>query len=102
MSEPEQPKPRFWLPLTPRGVAGLARGSWRRLLLVQFVFAVVVAAAVVWFLYTAWSPTIQKAIRQLPARGEIRSGHLTSATNAPQLLAVGNFLALAVDPDHTG
>src|SRR5215831_1390432 len=71
MTQPEQSKTRFWLPLTPRGVAAFARASWWRLLLVQFIFATLVAAAVVWFLDTAWFPTIHNAIRKLPARGEI-------------------------------
>ena len=93
---------RAWQPLTPRGVAGLAREPLRRLLLVQFVFAVMTAASVVWFLHTAWFPTIGAAIRRLPAKGEIRSGRLTAAAGAPVLLAEGYFLAIVLDPTHTG
>jgi len=102
MTEPEPTKTRLWLPLTPRGVAGFARVPWRRLLLVQFVFALLLAAVEVWFLDSAWFPTIQTAIRHLPVRGEIGRGTLTGFTNAPQLLAEGHFLAIAVDPNHTG
>jgi hypothetical protein len=102
MTEPEQSKTRSWLPLTPRGVAAFARSSWWRLLLVQFIFASIVAAATVWFLDTAWFPTFQNAIRQLPPRGEISSGRLTGFTNTPQLLAEGQFLALALDLNHSG
>src|SRR5262245_2453255 len=102
MAQPEQSKTRSWLPLTPRGVATFARSSWWRLLLVQFIFAVLVAGAVVWLLDTAWFPTSQKAIRQLPARGEITSGRVTAFTNAPQLLAEGPFLAVVLDLNHSG
>ena len=102
MAQPEQSKTRFWLPLTPRGVAAFARGSWWRLLWVQFIFAALVGAAMTWFLDAAWFPTIHNAIRKLPERGEISSGVLTAFTNAPQLLAEGQFLALALDPNHSG
>src|SRR5262249_23989077 len=81
------------------GVAAFARSSWMRLLLVQFIVAAVVASAVVWFLNSAWFPTIQIAVRQLPVGGEIRAGKLIVITQTPQLLAERHFFALAVDLD---
>jgi hypothetical protein len=89
-----------WQPLTPRGVAAFARAQWGRLLLVQCVFAVLAAASVVWFVNTAWFPTIRDGIRSLPARGELDAGALNWPTNSPQLLAEGPFLAFVVDLDH--
>ena len=65
-----------WQPLTVRGVAAFARASLGRLLLVQFIVALLAAGTVVWFLHKAWFPTIGEAIRQLPPQGEIRSGRL--------------------------
>jgi hypothetical protein len=91
-----------WRPLTFGGVAAFAQATWRRLLLVQFVFAVLVAVAVVWFLDTAWFPTIQAATRGLPPTGEIQSGRLNLPDQPPQLLAEGRFLAFAIDLDHAG
>jgi hypothetical protein len=102
MKSPAQTGLEGWQPLTPRGVAAFARASLKRLLLVQFVFAVLAAAAVAWLLSTGWFPTIRAAIHALPARGEIRSGRLDWAGDSPQLLAEGNFLALVVDLNHRG
>src|ERR1051325_2857944 len=97
--EPHHPA---WQPLTPRGVAAFADAPLRRLLVVQFVFAILAAAAIVWFLTVAWFPAITSAIRQLPERGEIRAGSLDWTAESPQALADNHFLALMVDLDHTG
>jgi len=91
-----------WEPVTPRGVAAFARAKVGRLLLVQFIVAMLVAAAVVWFLYHSCFPTIREAIRQMPAEGEIRSSRLSWREDAPRLLAEGRFLALSVDLDRAG
>ena len=94
-------RPAAWQPLTPRGVAAFARAPLMRLLLVQFIFALAAAMAVVWFLRTAWFPTIRAAVENLPAQGEMRSGKLEWAGDSPQLLAEGHFLAFVVDTNHT-
>jgi hypothetical protein len=91
-----------WQPLTPRGVAAFARASGRRLLLLQLICAMLAAAATVWFLDTAWFPTVRTAIQQLPAQGEIRSGRLNWPGHPARLLAAGGFLALGVDLEHKG
>ena len=102
MTEPARTTSRAWLPLTPRGVASFAFARLRWLLVVEAIVALIAAATVFWFVDWAWYPTIGFAIRQLPARGEIRSGKLNIETNAPQLLAEGHFLAFVIDPRHSG
>jgi len=95
-------KIRAWQPLTPRGVAAFARAPLRRLLLAQFIFAVLMAATAAWFLETAWFPAIREAIRNLPEQGEIRSGKLNWPGDSPLPLVEGHFLAFTVDLDHSG
>jgi len=95
-------KPLAWEPLTPPGVAAFAGASLRRLWFVQLVFALCAAAVVVWFLKTAWFPTVGAAIQALPEQGEIRAGRLDWPATSPQLLAEGNFLAFMVDLEHEG
>jgi hypothetical protein len=91
-----------WEPLTVRGVAAFASATLGRLLLVQFIVAILAAATVVWFLQRDWFPTIGNAIRALPPEGELRSGRLDWQGPSPVCLAEGRFLALVVDLDHTG
>jgi hypothetical protein len=94
--------PPAWEPLTPRGVAAFARAKASRLLLVQFLVALIVAAAVAWLLQDGCFPTVREAIRQMPAEGEIRLGKLIWRGESPRLLAEGRFLAFTVDVDHAG
>jgi hypothetical protein len=101
MIEPAEPT-FAWEPLTPRGVAAFARATFSRLLLVQFIVALLAAAAVVWFLDDGCFPTISEAIQKLPADGEIRSGKLDWRGDPSQLLAEGKFLAFDVDLSHSG
>ena len=91
-----------WQPLTVRGVAAFACATLGRLLIVQFVVALLAAGTVVWFLHKAWFPQINEGIRQLPTQGELRSGRLDWQGATPTRLAEGRFLALIVDLDHTG
>ena len=96
-------EPTFaWEPLTPRGVAAFAHATLSRLLLVQFIVALLAAASVVWFLDDGCFPTISAAIQNLPASGEIRSGKLDWQGDPSQMLAEGKFLAFDVDLDHSG
>ncbi len=89
-----------WQPLTFRGVAAFAHAPLRRLLLVQFLIALLVALVVAWFLYDAYFPPINKAIAQLPAASQIRGGELDWRGESPVLLAENKFLALSVDLDQ--
>jgi hypothetical protein len=91
-----------WEPLTPRGVAAFARAKLSRLLLVQFIVALLAAASVVWFFDDGCFPTISAAIQKLPADGEIRSGKLDWRGDPSQMLADGKFLAFDVDLNHSG
>jgi hypothetical protein len=91
-----------WEPLTPRGVAAFARAKLGRLLLVQFIVALLAAASVVWFFDDGCFPTISAAIQKLPADGEIRSGKLDWRGDPSQMLADGKFLAFDVDLNHSG
>lgn len=102
MTDPAEPTVIAWQPLTPRGVLAFARAPWMCLFVVQFVFAFVAAVALVWFLRSAWFPTVRQAISQLPDQGEMQSGKLNWTGGSPMLLAEGHFLAFVVDTNHSG
>ena len=91
----------FSEPFTPRGVAAFGRAKLRWLLLAQLIFASLAAIAVAWLFYCGCFPTIQAAIENLPADGEIHSGRLDWSA-PPQMLAEGRVIAFDVDPDHSG
>jgi hypothetical protein len=91
-----------WEPLTPRGVAAFAHAPFSRLLLMQFILALLAATSVAWFLYDGCFPIMREAIHNLPAAGEIRSGQLDLSSHSPQLLAEGRFLAFDIDSNHSG
>src|SRR5690242_18559809 len=102
MDVPAEKLQLAWQPLTLRGVAAFARGSWRRLLAVQLVFAVLASATVVWSLSHAWLPVCEQAIRRMPPQGEIRFGKLDWRGDSPVRLADSRWLAISVDPTHSG
>ena len=86
-----------WQPLTFGGVARFAVASRWRLLEVELVFALLVAATAVWFVQQAWVPEIEKAIQQMPTTGEIRGGRLAWPSEAV-LLQEGPFMRIDVRP----
>ena len=99
----DAPVPRVaWEPITPRGVAAFAHAPLGRLLLVQFIVALIVGSGVAWLLHGCFFPVVTSAIEQLPAQSEIRQGKLEWNTNSPQSLAGGRFISIAVDPDRSG
>jgi hypothetical protein len=102
MDEPLEKPPFGWQPLTRRGVAAFAPASVGKLLLVQFIVALLAAGALVWFLRGAWFSAIGEAITRLPAQGAIRSGALDWPGEPAVKLAENHFLALAVDLSHAG
>jgi len=102
MTDSAERKPAAWQPLTPKGVAAFARAPLRRLLIMQFILALAAAVALVWFIRSAWFPTVRAAIHQLPEQGEMESGKLNWSGDSPTLLAEGHFLAFVVDTNHTG
>jgi len=83
--------------LTFGGVARFAVASRGRLLMVELVFALMVAVTVVWFVQQAWVPVIDKAIRQMPPTGEIRGAHLAWPSGAV-LQQEGPFMRIDVRP----
>jgi hypothetical protein len=89
-------------PLTPRGVAAFARARLWRLFLAQMIVALLAAISVVWFLDQSCFPAVRKAVKNLPATGEIRSGKLDWNGGWPKPLADERFLAFDVDLDHSG
>ncbi|MFO1475047.1 MAG: hypothetical protein U1F98_00170 [Verrucomicrobiota bacterium] len=103
MNEPAASESPAWQPLTPRGAAAFARAPLARLLLVQAAVAVLCSAAIAWFIHRDWFPVIREAVHQLPAEGAIRGGRLEWPDGAPpRVLAAGGFLAIVVDPAHSG
>lgn len=96
-------EPSFaWEPITPRGVAAFARASFERLFIVQAVFALLAAAAVVWLLSDGVYPTVDATISNLPGTGSIHGGRLDWREDSPVILAEGNILAIGVDLEHGG
>lgn len=98
----EDALPTAWQPLTRRGVAAFSRASIGRLIFVQFVVALVVAASVLWFLATVWFPAIRESIRNLPDTGTIQNQQLASPRASTAPLAEGRFLIFLVDVDEVG
>jgi hypothetical protein len=86
-----------WQPITFGGVASFARASIGRLLIVQFMVALLVGGSVSCFLAVAWFPVVEKAIAGLPEKGTIRRGQLEWTGPTPSLLAEATFLSIAVD-----
>ncbi len=87
-----------WLPLTAGRVAAFASARNGRLWLVMATTALIVAVTVVRFLAAGWWPVINRAVSQLPAEGEIRSGRLVWPTNAVTTLADNGLLAIVINP----
>ena len=94
--------PIAWQPLTPRGVAAFAFAPLRRLLLVQFIVALGVAAGVALLCYDRYVPVLAGAIEKLPAQSQVRWQRLEWHTNSPVMLAENRFLSLSVDLERSG
>ncbi len=90
-----------WQPLTFGGVASFAGAGFGRLLIIQFIVAMVVAGSASCFLTTAWLPVVDKAIARLPEKGGIRHGQLDWTGPSPCLLAAATFLSIAVDVENS-
>lgn len=102
MSTTEQSWPRAFEPLTPRGVAVFAGATFKRLLLVQFIVALLATLSVVWFLESAWLPVVRAAIHRLPADGAIHDQKLDWHGETSVLLAGNHILGIGVDLHHSG
>ncbi|MBI3874551.1 MAG: hypothetical protein HY300_00975 [Verrucomicrobia bacterium] len=86
-------------PLTFNGTAAFAGAKLSRVLLVQLVFAVVVAACFMAFLAIAWVPVIRAAVHELPEDGAmIREEKLHWPDKEARVLSENSRLAFVVDP----
>jgi hypothetical protein len=92
----------LWQPLTLGGVAGFAHAPLSRLLAVASFTALFAAASVAFFFLHAWAPALERAISQLPDKGEIRDGKLDWTGPSPVRLVSGAFVSIIVDPSATG
>src|SRR6185436_353132 len=93
--------PPPWQPITFGGVASFARASFGRLLIVQFIVALLVAGSTTCFLAAAWFPVVEKAITRLPEKGAVRSGKLDWTGPSPCPLAEATFLSIVVDVENS-
>lgn len=100
LSEP--PKQPVWQPLTFGGVAGFARARWTRLLLLQAIVAVFVAATVVLLLGRGWFPVVTRAVQGLSDFGAVRGARLAWPAKDAVVLAENHFLGLVVDLEESG
>jgi len=87
-----------WQPFTIGGVARFAVASRWRLLGIQCLFALAVAATAVWFVNRAWMPVINAAIDQMPQSGSIVGGRLAWPNDAT-LHVEGPFMRMDVQPN---
>lgn len=98
----EPPKPPVWQPLTFSGVASFARAPWARLLLLQAIVAVFIAAMVVLLLNRCWFPVVNQAVLNLSSFGAVRGGQLAWPNQEAVVLAENRFLGLVMDPEDAG
>lgn len=95
MSETAQPTVIAWQPVTPQGVAAFAQTSVSRVLLFQFVVALAISAAVMWFLSVNVAPVISKLVQQLPEEAVLQNGELKNIPN--RLADETKSLAVVID-----
>lgn len=98
----ESPKPPVWQPLSFSGVAAFAHARWSRLLLLQGIVAVFVAATGVLFLSKCWFPVVTQAVQGLAEFGSVRGAQLAWPTKEAVVLAENRFLGLVVDLEESG
>jgi hypothetical protein len=89
---------RAWQPFTFGGVAGIGRGSFFGLLVLESVFALVVAVGMTLAIHLAWEPLFNDLIGQLPESGLIEDGRLQWPDEGQTIALEGNFLALGIVP----
>ena len=96
-STPESSNPpAAWQPFTPRGVAAFATSGFGRIFLLLCTVALLSAGTVIWFLNTAWFPTIRAAIHELPPQGQILRQELRTPRLSSKPLAEHRFLGFVV------
>lgn len=85
-----------WGPWTFKGVARFAHAPLRRLLALEAVVAVIVAACVTLFVVAAWLPALDQAADALPDSAVITRGRLEWPGVLPQPLTESRFLGIVV------
>src|SRR6188472_151485 len=88
---PETRLANAWQPFTPLGVAAFARAPLARLMILEFIVALVAAAVLIWFFSANYSPSILEAIQNLPDEAALQQGGLTNV--ASQTLTEKKFLS---------
>jgi hypothetical protein len=89
-------EPTAWQPFTPQGIASFARTTLGRVLTLLCVVALLTSGSAVWFLKTAWFPTIRAAIQELPNEGQISHQELKTPRTTTDPLAEHRFLGFVV------
>src|SRR5690242_2731247 len=91
-------RPAVWAPpWSFLGVARFAQRSSAATLFWAAGVALVIGAACLFFLASAWAPALNAAIAKLPDRGQIRRGQLEWPEPSPQVLIETHFLSIGVD-----
>lgn len=85
-----------WGPWTFKGVAGFAQRPLKRLLVMEFIVAGIVAACAMVFVSLAWLPALDQAVRKLPTGGMITQSRLHWTGMLPQQLTQSRFLGIVV------
>lgn len=102
MSDDSENKTSAWQPLTFKGVARFARGSYNRVFLVEVFVAFAFALAAVSFFGTGWIPVLEQAIERLGRDAVIEAGELSWPGDKAERLAEGPFIEFIVAPAGDG
>jgi len=98
MSDELENKTSAWQPLTFKGVARFARGSYNRVFLIELFVAFSFALAAVWFVGVGWAPVLEQAIERLGRGAVIEQGSLFWPGEKAERLAEGPFIEFIVTP----
>jgi hypothetical protein len=93
---------KAWQPFTFRGCSRFADSSFPRLFFWESLLAVVTATILVWFLDRCWFPVMDQASANFPEVAHIHNGRLLPESLSSESLAANRFLALLLDPHHSG
>jgi hypothetical protein len=92
--------PNAWQPFTPKGVAAFAIAPIARLMVLEFLVALIGTFVLMWFFNANYFPPILEAIQNLPDGAVLEHGELAKVPSG--ILSEKKFLSIAVDLDETG
>jgi len=99
---PSEPRSSIaWQPFTPCGIAAFAKATFGRILILLSIVALLTTSILIWFLNTAWFPTVRAAIAHLPEQGEISRGQLNYPRPTVDTLADHRFLGFVLIGSQT-